>query len=67
MLLTEFSASFLSPDDLALLSRVLERLHLSGDTALDREMRAATVFRLFQAGICDEEELVEAMTQRGQY
>lgn len=66
MLQTEFSLSFLKPDDLALLCRVLDRLELPGDTLVDRDMRAATVVRLFQAGICDEEELFKAMTEGSQ-
>lgn len=66
MLQTPFSSLFLTPDDLMLLSRVMDRLHLSADTAVDRDMRAATLVRLFQADICDEEELFKAMTDGSQ-
>lgn len=66
MLQTPFSSLFLTPDDLMLLSRVMDRFHLSADTAVDRDMRAATLVRLFQAGICDEEELFKAMTDGSQ-
>lgn len=64
MLQTQFAASYLTPEDLALLFRVLAKLDQSGDSAVDREERTAAVLRLFQSGISEEEELIHAMTQR---
>jgi hypothetical protein len=64
MLRTAFSASFLTPEHLSLLGRVLERLQKPGDTLFDREARAIAVLYLFQSGVSDEEELTKAMTGR---
>lgn len=64
MLRTTFSASFLTPDDLALLGRVLDRLQLPSDSAIDREVRAAALLQIFQTGISDEEELIKALARR---
>lgn len=64
MLQTTFSASFLTPEDLALLGRVLDKLQLPSDTAIDREVRAAALLQLFQTGICDEDGLIDALSRR---
>lgn len=54
MLQTAFPAPFLEPNDIALLSRVLDKLHLPGDTLMDREAKTATLLHLFQSGTCEK-------------
>lgn len=64
MLQTASAASFLDSEDLALLSRVLDRIGRRHDTAVDMEAQAAKLLRLFQAGLRDEEALIRAMEHR---
>lgn len=65
MLRTPFSLSVLMPEDVALLFRVVDRTQQPGDTLVDRETRATAALYLFQAGVCDEEELIKALARRG--
>lgn len=64
MLQTPFSASYLTPEDLALLFGVLGKLEQPGDSAVDRQERTATLLQIFQSGIHDEEELIKSLAHR---
>lgn len=64
MLQTPFSASYLTPEDLALLFRVLAQLERPSDSAVDRQERTAALVQIFRSGICEEEELIKSLAQR---
>jgi len=49
------------PQDLDMLCRVLNRTTPAGASALEKEGRAATVVRLFQAGIEVEQDLIAVL------
>lgn len=54
-------ASSLHPRDIAMLQRVMSKAALEGDTLIDRDVRAATLVRLFQSGIRTEAGLLAAL------
>jgi hypothetical protein len=51
----------LHPRDITMLQRVMSAAALEGDTSIDREVRAATVIRLFQSGIRTEAGLLAVL------
>ena len=53
---------FLTSDDMAMLERVLAMTTPGQSTSREREGRAATLVRLFQSGIKQEDELILKMT-----
>ena len=61
MLRTEFTRSWLEPDDLDMLERVLEKARHPSDTLVDLEARAAAAVRLAQSGIKDERSLLAVL------
>lgn len=54
-------SKIVSPRDMAMLCRVLDRTTPPGTSAVERLGRAATVVRLFQSGIELEQELVSVL------
>lgn len=54
-------AGIFSPEDIVVLRRVFEATRLEGDTATDREARAAAIIRLYQHGIKSEIALLKAL------
>lgn len=54
-------AGIFSPEDIAVLRKVFDATLLEGDTATDREARAAAIIRLYQHGIKTENALLKAI------
>lgn len=60
-MLRYIARDYLSPSDITLLCRVLDKCKRQGDTTTDLENRAAHLLQLFQAGIKDEKSLIQAI------